>query len=60
VIAIPWAVLVLLVVAVLAAGWLLGHNTDRHNCVICYKPLPRVCSDGHCGGTPGQEIPDGR
>jgi len=48
-----WAV-ILLVIAAFCGGFLLGHGTGIPRCVICAKPLPRVCPGGQCGGTPGR------
>lgn len=51
-----WATYVLVALAAGAAGYLIAAVRDRHCCVICYRPLPRVCADGRCGGTPGGEV----
>lgn len=48
-ITLPVAALILLILSGLAGGYLLGHGPSQHRCVICYKPLSRVCTDGRCG-----------
>lgn len=57
-ITLPIAVGVLLILAAMSGGWLLGHGAGKFRCIICYRPLPKVCPDGRCGGTPGRTHPD--
>jgi len=55
-ITLPIAAVVLLVLAGLSGGWLLGHGQGKHRCVVCYGPLPRVCAGGECGARPGHTL----
>lgn len=48
------AVCALLILVALAGGYLLGHGTGTPRCIICGKPLARVCAGGRCGGRPGR------
>jgi len=50
---IPSAIIVLLILAAFCGGFLAGHGIGKHLCLVCGRPLPRVCADGRCGGTPG-------
>lgn len=52
----PIAAAVMLIVAALAGGFLLGHRDSAHRCRICQRPLPRVCHGGRCGSTPGAPV----
>ncbi len=47
-IAVIWTY-VLVALAAASAGYLASALRDRHACVICHQPLPRVCLDARCG-----------
>jgi hypothetical protein len=54
-ITIPWAAVVILALAAASGIYLLSHG--RHQCTICYRPLPRVCRDAECGQITGPITP---
>lgn len=52
-----WATYALTALSAFSVGYLTSAVRDRHACLICHAPLPRVHADARCGGTPG--LPDG-